>query len=348
MGLINVHEHLQSRRELPLLLRTMDRVGIERVVILGSSAFTITSNYRFGFTRYHENNQEILAAARAHPDRVEAWPTLDPLDVCRLDKLRSYHDLGATGLKLYLGHGFVAPGSSDYLFSPLAMDHPSMDAIYDYCTANRLPVCLHINPGPKTPGFADEFVATLERHPQLLVNAPHWILSTVRPSRLAEFLDVFPNLVTDVSFGVDEYLVAGLRRISRNPLRIRRVIEQRPNRFLFGTDFVITSARHKTSEWICIRVEAYLSMLSSREYETPLVPSEVLKGLYLPADILEGIGFRNYGAFRASDRQLAVPTRSIDWSSMGVSRTRRDAGQRLVCSDTGLRVRPVPRNASGT
>jgi predicted TIM-barrel fold metal-dependent hydrolase len=329
MGLVNVHEHLQSRRELLVLLSSMDDIGIEKVIILGSSAFTLTSNYRLGFTRHHENNMELIGAARTHPDRIEAWPTLDPLDVHALDKLRSYHNLGATGLKLYLGHGFVVPDSAEYLFGPIAIDHPSMDAIYDYCTVHRLPLCLHVNPGPATPGFADEFAATLERHPQLLVNAPHWILSSVRPDRLAEFLDVFPNLVTDISFGVDEFLIAGLRRISRNPSRIRRVIEQHPDRFLFGTDFVITSARHKTSEWIRIRTEAYLAMLSSRKYETPLLPSEVLNGLNLPADILEKIGFRNYSAFRTYDRKLAGPIRAINWSRMWITRPSRKAGQRL-------------------
>ena len=40
-----------------------------------------------------------------------------------------------------------------------------MDAVYEYCTTHRLPVCFHVNPGPKTPGFADEFIATLKSIP---------------------------------------------------------------------------------------------------------------------------------------------------------------------------------------
>ena len=51
-----------------MLFRAMDQTEMERVVLLGSSAFTITSNYRLGFTKYDENNREILDAARAHPD----------------------------------------------------------------------------------------------------------------------------------------------------------------------------------------------------------------------------------------------------------------------------------------
>ena len=329
MALINVHEHLQSGREAPKLLHAMDETGIDRIVIVGSSAFTITGNYRYGFTKYDENNREIIDVARAHPDRVEAWPTIDPLDPDKLDKFRSHHELGATGLKLYLGHGYVNPDSGDYLFGPIAMDHPSMDPVYEYCASQRLPVCLHINPGPNTPGFADEFIATLERHPKLLVNAPHWILSSVRPSRLSELLDVFPNLVTDVSFGVDEFLIAGLRRISRNPLRVRRVVEQYPDRFLFGTDFVVTSAHHKTSDWIRMRIETYFKMLISKEYETPLLPSEVLNGLDLPASIFERIGSSNYLEFRAPDRQLASPARSVEWPRLGIPRPNRASGERL-------------------
>jgi predicted TIM-barrel fold metal-dependent hydrolase len=329
MTLINAHEHLQSRGELPLLLRAMDEIGIERVVILGSSAFTITSDYRFGFTRYDENNLEIISAATAHADRIEAWPTLDPLDLNKLDKLRTYHELGASGLKLYLGHGFVAPSARDYLFSRIAMDDPRMDAIYEYCAMHRLPVCLHVNPGPKAPGFADEFVALLERHPRLLVNAPHWILSTGIPKRIMELLDVFPNLVTDVSFGVDEFLIAGLRRISQNPLRMRHVIEKHPDRFLFGTDFVVTCARHKTPEWMRTRVEAYLAMLTASQYETSLLPSEVLNGLALPVSILQRIACKNYAEFRSPARQLVAPRRPVDWSRMGVPRLRRSPGERL-------------------
>jgi predicted TIM-barrel fold metal-dependent hydrolase len=329
MELVNVHEHLESQRQLPNLLRCMDIAGIDRVVILGSSAFTITMNPRQGFTRYDENNRAIIAAATAYPDRIEAWPTLDPLDPDKAARLRGYHTMGATGLKLYLGHGFIAPGSASYFFSPLALDDPQLEEVYGYCAEHRLPVCLHVNPGPKTPGFADEFVSLLERHPGLLVNAPHWILSSGRTSRLAELLDVFPNLVTDVSLGVDRILAEGLRRISGNSERIRQVVLQYPDRFLFGTDIVVTSAPHKTPEWMAVRIAAYRSMLTCEQYETRLLPSEVLNGLALPVDVVARIDSVNYARLRAPDRVPATPTRSVDWSRMGRPRARRQPGKRL-------------------
>jgi predicted TIM-barrel fold metal-dependent hydrolase len=207
------------------------------------------------------------------------------------------------------------------------MDDPRMDEIYEYCSAHRLPVCMHVN--PIRPGFTDEFVVLLERHPQLLVNAPHWILSVGRRERLVELLEVFPNIVTDISFGLDDFLIAGLRRISRTSLSLRHVVEQYPDRFFFGTDLVVTSAPHKTSEWMHIRVQAYLSMLSCKQYETPLIPSEILNGLNLPTKVLEQISSRNYLAFRSPSRILRGPARPVEWSRMGVPRSTRSPGQRL-------------------
>jgi predicted TIM-barrel fold metal-dependent hydrolase len=329
VSLINVHEHIQSRKELPLLLKTMDKSEIERVVLLGSSAFTITSDYRAGFTNYEANNREILCIRNSHPDRIEAWPTLYPLARKKLEKLRHYVDLGASGLKLYIGHGFIAPFEQRYLFSPVAIDHPCMDEIYEYCAKHHLPICLHVNPGPGVPGFAAEFVTFLAKRPKLLVNAPHWILSAGSPRRLCELLDVFPNLVTDISLGVDEFLIKGLRCISSNATHLRLVIDRHPERFMFGTDFVVTRARHKTTDWMEVRVQAYLSMLSFDEYRTPLIPGEVLTGLALPAATLKQVLGDNFRRFRASGPPSVFPTRPIEWGELGVPRVFRAPGERL-------------------
>lgn len=326
--LVNVHEHLQSRREAPLLLRSMDLCGFDKTVLLGSSAFTITSDYRRGFTFYEENNCEIIKSAREFPDRFEAWPTLNPLDKNNVTKLSAYHDQGASGLKLYLGHGYIAPGSSNYLFGPIAMDDPRMDEIYSYCAVNRLPVCLHVNPGPRTLGFADEFISVLNKHPSLLVNAPHWILSCGKSSRLAELLDVFPNLYTDVSFGVDQFLKEGLKRISRNVSKIRKVVQRFHGRFMFGTDFVVTSASHKSAQWMKTRLDAYASMLSYSQYETSLLPGEKLNGLGLSDEVRAGIWADNYYLFRNSKR-ITKGLRAVDWTQFGFSPPPRGPGERI-------------------
>jgi predicted TIM-barrel fold metal-dependent hydrolase len=315
---INAHEHIQSRREAGKLLAVMDRLDIETTVLLGSSWFTITLNPSVGFTRYDENNEEILALSKLHPDRFEAWPTIDPLDAAKLDKLKALHDRGATGLKLYLGHGFVSPLSGEYLFHTMALDDERMFPVYEYCRDNAVPICFHVNPGPRTPGFLQEFLAVLCTYPDLLVIAPHWALSSIRMSRLRELLRLFPNLMTDISFGHDDYLVAGLVRISRSPDKFRRLLADFPDRVLFGTDLVITSAAKKTERWIENRFRAYLSVLRRDSYRTELVPGTELRGLALDRAALQAICDENYRAFRRR-RPNGTPAPSrVDWAAMGV------------------------------
>jgi predicted TIM-barrel fold metal-dependent hydrolase len=323
---INAHEHIESRREAGKLLNVMDRLEIETTVLLGSSWFTITLNPSVGFTRYDENNEEILALSRLHAGRFEAWPTIDPLDTTKLDKIKSFHERGATGLKLYLGHGFVSPLTHDYLFHTIAMDDERMFPVYQYCTEHTVPVCFHVNPGPRTPGFLQEFLTVLCRYPDLLVIAPHWALSSIRMSRLRELLRSFPNLLTDISFGHDDYLIAGLRRISRSPASFRQLLVEFSDRVLFGTDLVITSAARKTERWIESRIAAYLSVLRCDIYRTELIPGVELRGLDLDDTLVQAICEQNYRALRRR-RPAGTPVpRSVDWEAMGVAPVARSMG----------------------
>jgi predicted TIM-barrel fold metal-dependent hydrolase len=318
-SIVNVHEHIQSERQAPQLLRAMDAVGIEKTVLVGSSWFTITLDPKVGFTRYDLNNEEILRISENFPGRFEAWPTLDPQDPLNLDKLRRLHSRSASGLKLYIGHGYVSPLTGDYFFHTMAMDDSRMTPVYEYCVENFLPICFHVNPGPKTPGFAQEFVKVLQSFPDLLIIAPHWALSSIRLSRLRELLTKFPNLMTDISFGHDTYLMAGLRRISGSPQKYRKFIADFPDRVMFGTDLVITAARHKTDDWIQVRMKAYIDMLTLDQYESGVLPGEVLQGLGLDEILLDNILTDNYKQFRRRRPKETQLSKHIDWRAVGVT-----------------------------
>lgn len=317
LPVVNVHEHIQSRDQVPQLLRAMDSMGIEKTVLLGSSWFTFTQDPRVGFRRYDLNNDEILSISQNHTDRFEAWPTLNPDDPLKLDKLKGLHSRGASGLKLYLGHGYVSPLSRDYFFHTMAIDDPRMMATYQYCSDNFFPICFHVNPGPRTPNFAQEFIKLLQYFPDLLVIAPHWALSSIRLSRLHELLVTFPNLMTDISFGHDPYLISGLRRISRSPLRYREFIAKFPDRVMFGTDLVITAKR--TDAWIHARMKAYLDMLTLDQYESEILPGEVLEGLGLRDRLLDNVSAENYKRFRQRRPTGTYASREIDWRALGVT-----------------------------
>ncbi|MBI4560309.1 MAG: amidohydrolase family protein [Candidatus Hydrogenedentes bacterium] len=339
--IINVHEHIQSLREAPKLLAAMDQVGIAKTVLVGSSWFTITLNQKVGFTRYDQNNEELLKIVRAYPGRFEAWPTVNPNDPEKLEKFEQLVERGATGLKLYLGHGLVKKNAPEYFFHTMALDDPRMRPLYAFCQERNVPICFHVNPGPKTPGFAEEFVAVLSAYPDLKVICPHFMLSSIKESRLREFLDTFPNLYTDISFGHDDYLRDGLRRVSKDTPVFRKLIADYPDRFMFGTDVVVTEARFKTTPWMMDRCRAYIDLMTKEDYTTPLLPDETLNGLALSGDLLEKLLHQNFEAFQAKQPQGTQITRQIDWNNMGLPKTGRAPGTALPAPRQEAIPKPV-------
>lgn len=328
--IINVHEHIESAGEADRLLAAMDQTGIDQTVLMGTSRFTITLQQRHGFTRVDWNNRQILDIARRHPTRFMAWPTIDPLDPRALERLQGYVAEGATGLKLYAGHGLhdQRPSGWGYFFHPVAMDHPELLPLYAWCEAEGLPIMFHVNPGPTAPGFAEEFITVLTLFPDLKVIAPHFILSSIKSSRLRMLLDSFPNLYSDMSFGHDDFLRAGLTRINRRPEKFRQLVFDYPDRFMFGTDVVVTAARQKEPAWIAARVRAYLDMLRAETYQTPVVPGQTLRGLALPQHYIDGILWRNFELFMMR-RPRGTVVDAVEWAPMGIPYEARPLGWQL-------------------
>jgi len=324
--IINVHEHVQGEENTGTLLEEMDALGIGKTVLVGSPWFTISLYERAGFTRYDENNAAILAMAKAHPGRFEAWPTVDPTDPAKLDKVKAMVGEGATGVKLYLGHGYTSR-ENRYIFHSVAMDDPGMTSLYDYLADNHIPICYHVNPAK--PGFLDEFVQVLKAHPDLKVNTPHYFMSSMVHARIREMLRTFPNLFIDISFGHDDYLNSGLQRVSADRDAFRALFQEFPDRFMFGTDYVVTTLRPKTQEWYRVRTQAYLDMLSTEQYTTPLLPDRPLRGLALPPELLENILYRNFERFQDLKPEGTRIDRPLDWSQMRVRMHTRSPGQAL-------------------
>lgn len=324
--IINTHEHVQGEENTATLLEEMDALGVGKTVLIGSPWFTISLYERAGFTRYDENNAAILAMARAHPERFEAWPTVNPLDPGKLEKVKKMVGEGARGVKLYLGHGYTSR-ENKYIFHPVAMDDPGMMPLYAYLAEAHIPICFHVNPAK--PGFLDEFVQVLMAHPDLKVNTPHYFMSSMVHSRLREMLKTFPNLYVDISFGHDDYLKSGLQRVSADRDAFRALFQEFPDRFMFGTDYVVTSLRPKDHAWYRDRTQAYLDMLSLEQYKTPLLPDLPLRGLDLSSELLENILYRNFERFQALKPEHTRITRKLDWSQLRVRMDARAPGQAL-------------------
>ena len=155
---IDIHEHVVDEERAVMLLEGMDKLGIQRACLMGTSWYTFTLDDQFGFERYHENNLLIIGLKNKYPERFCAFPTLDPEAEGNLERLQDYVAKGADGLKLYLGHG-AAHGKGPFHSMPL--DDPRMLPIYEYCQRTQLPILFHIN----LIKYYDEFVRVMEQFP---------------------------------------------------------------------------------------------------------------------------------------------------------------------------------------
>jgi predicted TIM-barrel fold metal-dependent hydrolase len=282
------HIHIESRGEVKTLLRAMDNIGVLKCILMGASRFTITLRTCDGFTRYEENNREILEAQRDFPDRFAAFPTLDPIAADNSARLQRYLHAGASGLKLYVGHAYTFGNPQRYMFHVTPIDGSAMRPIYDLCARENIPICLHVNTTDRAPGFRDEFEGVLREYPELCMIAPHWMLAVRRPTYLRRMLKMHPNLCFDVSFGQDDFLAVGLKNISANRDRLRTIVCDFADRVLCGSDIVCTSARHKTSEWMATRISVYRRMLEDDSFQCPIT-GELRLGLHLPLTVLQNV-----------------------------------------------------------
>jgi len=275
--IINAHEHIQSLAQAEKFLESMDKANISKTFLLGSPKATIYGGQ--GFEDPDSNNAEILNIIHEYPDRFEALCTIDPRDIDKLEKLQDCVREGSKGLKLYSGHYAMF---YKYL-GPL--NTTEMDEIYSYCEKNNIPILFHINLGKEN--LLGEFEDILKRYPDLIINCPHFCLSSIKISRLRYLFDNYPNVYTDVSFGY--FVEDGLKRISNNASMYHDFIIKYRNRFMFGTDMVVTANKRKTAEWIYNLTMCYRDMLEKSNYQCVVAPdfSGNFNGLNLDKDTLK-------------------------------------------------------------
>jgi predicted TIM-barrel fold metal-dependent hydrolase len=276
--IVNVHEHIQSPAEAPKLLEAMDMVGVAHTILVGSPKATIVG--KGGFVEHDVNNAAILTIQSTYPGRFSAYVTLDPRDPDKLRKLDGYVRAGARGVKLYSGHS---------VFYDLPLTDSKMEPVYDYLERKRIPVLWHVNLGK----FGGELDAVLTRHPRLVVIIPHLGLSSIKLERIEAVLDKYPLTLTDLSFGYDPFLIAALRRISKDPERYRQFISRYRDRILFGSDMVVTRHKRKTATWLADVMSCYRGLLEEKRYRCILVDGETLNGLALDPETLRQIYERN-------------------------------------------------------
>ena len=259
--IIDIHEHIESLERAEVLLSADREENVTRTVLLPSPVETLTLNGHKSFTGYRENTDELFKIKEKYPEQFDVLCTVSPLEPDALQYIKDCVKRGAVGIKLYNGHSYY----HDIFSVPL--DSPRMNPIYAYAEKNRLPVLYHVN----ITKYGDELERVLQSYPDLVVNVPHYMVSSIGLDKVKALLDKYPNLYTDISFGSPEYMAAGFRRLSNNTTKYESFMKEYSDRILFGTDMVLTSAQDKDFDFIQKTLACYRDLLEEKSFRCDLV-----------------------------------------------------------------------------
>jgi predicted TIM-barrel fold metal-dependent hydrolase len=311
LRVIDIHEHVQSERDADLLLEAMDRFKIERTCLMASTIYTFTLDNKYGFEGHHDNNAQLLALKKKHPDRFCVFVTLDPLEEGALEKVQGYVKQGADGLKLYIGHG-AKHGKGP--FHQTALDDERLLPLYAWAEQTQLPLLLHVN----LILYFEETVRLLERFPYLRVCIPHFGLhknTKDRLDRLAWLLKRYPNLYTDISFGWHEFHEEGFRALARWRSRSKKYLTEHADKIMFASDMVIEKTKDKA--YVDDTLRSYFQLLENEKLRLFLVPELTMHGLKLGEGALKKIYWDTPARFLMLDERGRLPDRTATWPPEG-------------------------------
>ncbi len=290
------HPYAQSPADVDAWVKTMDRAGIEKTIIL-----SMASGARF---------DSIYAVYAAYPDRFEVWCALDfqgydqpgygPAAVAELERCyrlgaRGVGELGDKGEGLVYGN-VPAPG--------MHLDDPRMDPLLEKCADLGMPVNIHVgepiwmyqpmdstNDGlmngfswrlDNKPGIVDlaGMVQSLERavkrHPRTTFIACHFANCDYDLAAVGRLLDLYPNLWTDIS--------ARYAETAPIPRAARAFYEKYSKRLLYGTDMGMDPSMYATTFRILESNDEHFYEIDLFNYHWPLyglgLSDKVLKRVY--------------------------------------------------------------------
>ena len=299
---IDVHAHVYERTDdgIKKWIETMDRVGLEKAVIM-----TQLTGARF---------DSVMALYTKYPDRFEVWCGLDytgydkpgfgPAAVAELERCykmgaRGVGELGDKGRGLFYSRPTRAFG--------MHPDDPRMDPLFEKCAELKLPVNVHVadpiwmyqkmdstNDGlmnafewrlddrpdiVDNAGMLEILENTVKRHPRTTFIACHFANQSHDLYALGRLFDRYPNLYADIS--------ARFAEISPIPRFAARFIEKYQDRLLYGTDMGSNPDMYPTTFRILESTDEHFYAFDLFSYHWSLY------GLGLPDTILEKLYNKN-------------------------------------------------------
>ena len=325
--IIDCHIHYSLPIEPAELMDVMDRSGTDMANLV-----LVPHRQRLSSV------PDALMAKHMYPKRLFVFTSLDTSGYFRASKTLGKHmaaycaDMlrcGCDGVKIIEGK----PQMRKMLPVP-DFDQPVWDPFFAWAESNQVPILWHVNDPEefwdqeRIPGWARErgwaydssyinnevqytqVLNVLEKHPGLKIIFAHVFFMSAQLPRLAEILDRYPNVMIDLTPGIEMYI-----NFSANTEAARAFFLRYQDRIIYGTDIgaraVISESGVDTagggSSHInldeslsrCHIVQDFLS--GGRDYVVKadgnfLVGTEnfTLTGLELPPDVQEKIYSENF------------------------------------------------------
>ena len=295
--IVNFHDHVYRMKDAEKYVAAAPAAGIVKTVIVASPKYTIFGKGASKTEGYDENFQEILRVHRRWPDHFIPFSSLDPSAPDKLDTLRRHREQGAQGLKLYNGH-------SHFYVTEDQLGPEGLDEVLQFLVDERMPLLWHV----RLSSYGKEFEEkVLKKYPNLKLVVAHYGVAFWRPNGpvmndLPRLLDTYPNLHFDTSLGTRKILVDGMALMGQHKERFVRLMTRYPDRFVMGTDMVITGNPEKTVSWMGQVLRACRDQLEREEFTLPLAArwskykpkrgadaDGRMPGLGLPASVLKQI-----------------------------------------------------------
>ena len=284
LPVFDAHVHYSLDLDPAAFVSLLDRTGTEK-----ANVAVIAHGDRVNCT------PEALALKALYPARFTVFGQLDPClyyrggeDMGRKQAAfaASLLAAGCDGIKLLEGK----PQLRKALPIP-DFDASCWDAFWTWCEDTQIPVLWHVNDpenfwdASKVPAWAaaqgwlyDEsflnneeqyrqVLTVLRRHPGLKICFAHFFFFSAQLARLADVLERYPNVVTDLTPGIEMY-----ENFSRAPGDTRAFFDRFHDRILYGTDigsrFVYHGGRPFNEKENLRRPEIVRAFLTNREDET--------------------------------------------------------------------------------
>jgi uncharacterized protein len=297
--LIDMHTHPYAKtpQEIEKWVRTMDEVGIEKVIIL-----TMTTGKEF---------DALQAKYGKYPQRFELWCGFDytgydregfePAAVkelvrCYQKGARGVGELGDKGKGLFYSKPTKAWG--------MHLDDPRMDPLLQKCAELKLPVSIHVadpkwmyEPMDRTndglmnaykwrldnqkdivrhEGMLKILERAVKRHPKTTFVTCHFANCSHNLNRLGAMFDRYPNLYADIS--------ARYAETAPIPRFVGAFYRKYQDRLMYGTDMGYAKGMYRLTYRILESSDEHFYAHDQFSYHWPLhglaLPDGVLKKVY--------------------------------------------------------------------